>query len=197
MKLGASAVLAAGIAGAAQVYATDGVGSHVSFHGPPAAISQGWSEVRSHTPDGVSTVTVYLDTDATEPGTADAEVTRQSLEEFQPRVLNATLKRIREVAEVYSVDGKPLNPKAVRVARIISHQLPVPVAPTVGVNRKGNIFLHFKSPRGEAYLTLEPKALHMYCTMAGRANVYIDDEPFSGQRLPKRVRDQLEELFTT
>jgi hypothetical protein len=116
---------------------------------------------------------------------------------FEPGWLNAGLKRLREVRASALPDGAPINPKSVRVARIVSHQFRIETAPSVGIDDEGNVFLHFKNNRAEAYLTIQPQAMHLFCKVAGKPNIYIDDEPFVGQKLPTKIRKQLAELFAS
>jgi hypothetical protein len=116
---------------------------------------------------------------------------------FEPGWLNAGLKHLRETGASSLPDGIYINPKSVRAARIVSHQLRTTVTPTVGIDDEGNVFLHFQNERTEAYLTLQPRAMHLFCKVSGKPNIYIDDVPFVGQKLPAKIREQLAELFAT
>jgi hypothetical protein len=114
---------------------------------------------------------------------------------YNPVALNTELKTLRKMQQSL-IDVVSINPKTVRIARIISHQISAPVAPTIGFDDAGNVFLHFKNDRVDAYLTVEQQALHLFCKIVGQRNIYIDNEPFFGKRLPTKIRDKLSEIFS-
>jgi hypothetical protein len=113
---------------------------------------------------------------------------------FRPAALNAELKKLQRMQRSL-IDLVSINSKTVRVARLIAHQIPTPITPSIGFDESGNVFLHFKDERVDAYLTIEQRALHLFCKVVGARNIYIDDEPFIGKRLPKKIRDKFSEIF--
>lgn len=113
---------------------------------------------------------------------------------YRPATLNAELKRLQDMQQSLS-DLVSINPKTIRVARIIADQIPTSVAPSIGFDEMGNVFLHFRDESVDAYLTIEQRALHLFCKVMGQRNIYIDNEPFIGKRLPTNIRDKLSEIF--
>lgn len=113
---------------------------------------------------------------------------------YNSATLNAELKKIRDIRRSL-IDLVSINDKTIRVAGIIAHQIPAPINPSIGFDEAGNIFLHFKHEKVDAYLTIEQHALHLFCKVVGQRNIYIDNEPFFGKRLPTKIRDKLSEIF--
>ena len=58
----------------------------------------------------------------------------------------------------------------------------------VGIDRDGHVFLHLKGHTGEAYLTVEPTQLHLLKVAKDGSNLYVDDAPFNGKKLPVEIR---------
>jgi hypothetical protein len=115
---------------------------------------------------------------------------------YSPVTLNAELRKLQSMHRSL-IDFLSIDLKTVRVARLISHQIPAPVAPSIGFDDAGNVFLHFKDERVSAYLTVEQRVLHLFCKVVNQRNTYIDNEPFNGKRLPTKIRDKLSEIFAT
>lgn len=105
------------------------------------------------------------------------------MNEYNIPLLNERLKQAR--------DAYDMNYKAVRALRIVAHQIPSKVQPLVGGAEDGDAFLHFENERGNAYLTADAHALHLLHLPANGPNIYIDDEPFVGKRLPTNIRNIL------
>lgn len=88
--------------------------------------------------------------------------------------------------------------KSVIAAETILKQLPNFVADaTAGVDGDGNVYFRLKQGERIAYLTIEPKLIHLLIVEPGRPNVYIDDEQFKGKVLPARIRDVLTEKMAS
>lgn len=56
----------------------------------------------------------------------------------------------------------------------------------VGVDGDGHVYLRLGVDSKIAYLTIEPRSLHLYFT-DGLEKVYIDDQKFRGDALPGRI----------
>lgn len=62
-----------------------------------------------------------------------------------------------------------------------------------GVDADGHVYLRLSRGTRVAYLTVEPRVLHLFYTNAGQDNVYIDDQKFHGSVLPPRISRVLAE----
>jgi hypothetical protein len=175
--------------------------------GLAVAATQGWAydrnlaitDIHTHGPPVLSqNVTKTIDLpailaeDETQVATASLEGPENTV--YRSTTLSIELKKLQDMHRSL-IDLVPINPKTIRVARIIADQIPVSVAPSIGFDEMGNVFLHFKDERVDAYLTIEQRALHLFCKVVDQRNIYIDNEPFIGKRLPTKIRDKLSEIF--
>lgn len=162
----------------------------ISMRGPPSVSSESYQTSRFFLVGDSLSSTVQ-----NEYPDFDEESRMEADELFQASALNSFLKRVRSIEGSFAPGGPAIDKRTVRFARIIAHQLPAKIPPSVGFDGEGNVFLHFVSDKGDGYLTIEPEALHLFCKVSGRPNVYIDDVSYSGKRLPKSIRDTLSNLF--
>jgi hypothetical protein len=88
--------------------------------------------------------------------------------------------------------------KSVSAAQHILPQIPDVVADArAGVDGDGNVYLRLKQGDKVAYLTVEPKLLHLLYMEPGKDNIYIDDEQFKGKVLPARIKKVLKDNFVS
>lgn len=86
------------------------------------------------------------------------------------------------------------NQRSVQVTEYILPQLPDIVAEArAGIDDEGNVFLRLARSNRVAYLTVEPRSMHLLFVEEGQRNVYIDDEPFNGKILPANIKRILDE----
>lgn len=71
------------------------------------------------------------------------------------------------------------------------------VSAKAGVDGDGNVYFRLSKGSKVAYLTVEPKLLHLLCTEPGKTNIYIDDQKFKGNTLPPRIIRVLTENLRT
>lgn len=86
--------------------------------------------------------------------------------------------------------------RSLTVAQYIIPQFPDVVADArAGLNDEGNVFVRFSRGEMVAYVTVEPKAMHLLVMEPGRPNVYLDDEKFGGKVIPDSIKRVLAERF--
>ena len=120
------------------------------------------------------------------PQPLTAALTKKSLLE--------SLKRVRQLKGGWNGHSaaKPIE-RSVSVAEYILPQFPDIVADArAGVDADGNVFLRFSRRDKVAYVTVEPKLMHLIYMEPGQPNVYIDDEIFNGKILPASIKNVLE-----
>jgi hypothetical protein len=108
--------------------------------------------------------------------------------------LQDSLKKIRALKPGWNREAPAPVERAISVAEYILPQLPdVPADARAGVDDQGNVFLRLHRGDRVAYLTVEPKVMHLVYMEAGQPNVYIDDAEFSGKILPLSIKKVLDE----
>ncbi len=106
-----------------------------------------------------------------------------------------SLKQLRRLKADWDGHGSPQPvERSISTAEWILPQLPDVVADAqAGINGDGHVFLRLRRGEKIAYVTVEPKAMHLLYIEPGQPNVYIDDEQFSGRVLPANIKKVLEE----
>ena len=106
-----------------------------------------------------------------------------------------SLKSIRRMKADWDGRGAPAPvERSISVAEFILPQLPDVVADArAGLDADGHVYLRLNRGSKVAYITVEPKAMHLLYTEPGHPNVYIDDEQFNGRVIPASIRKVLDE----
>ena len=91
----------------------------------------------------------------------------------------------------------PAERAIVAAERILPQLPPIVAEASAGVDGDGNIYFRMKKEQKLAYLTIEPKLMHLLVMETGQPNVYVDDAQFSGKVLPPRVKELLAKKFTS
>lgn len=108
--------------------------------------------------------------------------------------LRDSLKKIRTLKAGWNRSAPAPIERAVSVAEYILPQLPdVRAEARAGVDDEGNVFLRIHCGDRVAYLTVEPKIMHLVYMENGKPNVYVDDAPFGGKVLPESIKKVLDE----
>src|SRR5258708_25543173 len=117
------------------------------------------------------------------PANPTAEHTRQMLADSVQK-----LKAIKGDWTGYSTPA-PLE-KSLKAAEHILPQLPNVLADAqAGVDGDGHVYFRLRQGDKVAYLTIEPRLMHLFYSEPGKENIYVDDEQFKGKILPARIRN--------
>lgn len=103
--------------------------------------------------------------------------------------LKGSLDSLRKLGENWDGHGAPAPiERSISAAEYILPQLPALRTQAVaGVNDEGNVLVRMRIGPGTAYLTVEPKLMHLLYMVQGRSNVYIDDADFNGKVIPSSI----------
>ncbi len=109
--------------------------------------------------------------------------------------LKELLQKIRELKADWNGQGAVAPVRAaIEAAEFVLGQLPdVPMNARAGVDPEGHVFLRLNRGNQLAYLTVEPRVMHLLVTEPGLPNVYIDDAGFNGKIIPEKIRKVLNE----
>jgi hypothetical protein len=110
-------------------------------------------------------------------------------------LLLQSIKQLRRLKADWNGHPSPQPiERSISIAEWILPQLPDIVADArAGINGDGHVFLRFRRGDKVAYLTVEPKFMHLLFIEPGQPNLYVDDEQFGGRILPARIKSILEE----
>ena len=110
-----------------------------------------------------------------------------------------SLRDIRRLRADWNGRGAPAPvERSVSVAEFIVPQLPDIVADArAGVDADGHVFLRLNRGTRVAYITVEPKVMHLLYTEVGQQNVYVDDEQFNGRVIPAKIKKILDERLNS
>lgn len=119
------------------------------------------------------------------PSPPTAAYTKQSL-------LESLLKIRRLGVDWTGYSGASPLEKSISAAERVLPQLPDIVADArAGVDGDGHVYLRLQQGEKVAYLTVEPRLIHLLYMEPGKPNIYIDDEQFKGKVLPSRIKQIL------
>lgn len=110
--------------------------------------------------------------------------------------LHQSLKGLRRLKANWDGRGAaaPIE-RSISVAEYILPQLPNIIADAqAGLNGDGHVFLRIARNNRVAYITVEPRTMHLFYVEPGSPNVYIDDEQFNGKIVPAAIKKTLERL---
>lgn len=104
-------------------------------------------------------------------------------------VLNESLQKMRDLKSNWNGQGAPAPvQQSIAAAQYVLNQLPnVHMNASAGVDPEGHVFLRLNRGSRLAYLTVEPRSMHLLYIEPGQPNLYIDDEPFKGKIIPANI----------
>jgi hypothetical protein len=109
--------------------------------------------------------------------------------------LRAKLARIALNGAMGPVEkDRQVDPASLRAAeRIVDLLPPMDVTSKVGLDDEGCVYFHFAAGLTHAYLTVEPRMLHLLVRERGHEARRLDNVSFEGDVLPERVRRVLQQ----
>ncbi len=110
--------------------------------------------------------------------------------------LEQSLQNLRRLkAHWNGIEAPAPIERSISAAQYILPQLPALHGDaTAGVDSEGHVFLKFARGDRVAFLTVEPRVMHVVYMQPGQATVYEDDEQFNGKVLPENIKKVLSKL---
>ncbi len=110
-----------------------------------------------------------------------------------------SLKRLRHLKADWNGRGAaaPVE-RSISIAEWILPQLPDVVADAkADLDGDGNVLIRIKNGEKIAYLTVEPKVMHLLYIEPGQPNIYIDDAVVTGKMIPVDITKVLGERLNS
>ncbi len=123
-------------------------------------------------------------------GTEWQDISSAPLEQEDRRAaLTAIIQKMEKVVPSWDGrDASPVSPEASETATRFLASLPSNrELPKVASDGDGNIIFVWEPPHGNCLMTVEPNLLHMVDKPGGPEVEHIDNQPFSGHRIPLAI----------